>query len=449
MSIIDKIFEAGIVGCGGAGFPTHVKLKCTVPYLIINGAECEPLLHTDRWIMCNKPAEILKAAIVAGETVKARECVIALKSTYIKEISSLEAAISELGAPVKLHKMDAYYPAGDEQQIVYEVTGKVVPAGGIPLDVGAVVVNVATMLCVHDAIAGKPFIRKYLTVTGEVKNPSVINVPLGTPLSRCIELAGGALSARYFAVLGGPMMGVPMTMEQLAEEVVTKTTSGIILLTEDSYLSNHSAIDMGHTINRARSVCIQCTLCTQLCPRYLLGHPLQPHRIMRQLAMSGDILAILDDPFIRQAQICCECGVCEYIACPMELQPCKINKMIKSELAKAGIRYKKQDMDVLPDPFREERKIPTGKAVARVEVSQYDDMVLSGLIKDTPDSVLIPLKMHIGAPSMPVVSVGDSVEEGQLIAICPDGALGANIHASISGKVSSVGDRIVITGGGM
>jgi len=448
MSIIDQIFEAGIVGCGGAGFPTHVKLKCTVSHLIINGAECEPLLRTDRWIMRNKAREVIKAVVAVGDAVKAEERVIALKSAYTEEISSLEGAIAEIGAPVTLKKMTSFYPAGDEQVIVNEVTGRVVPSGGIPLDVGAVVSNVATMLCISDAMEGKPFTRKYLTVTGEVAHPVVMQVPLGTSFARCIQLAGGALADRYFVISGGPMMGAPMTMEQAAEAVVTKTTSGILVLFEESYLSRHSAIDLKHTINRARSACIQCTMCTQLCPRNMLGHPLQPHLIMRKLAMSGDISAILDDPAVRQAQICCECGICETVACPMELQPRKVNAIIKGELAKAGIRYQKKAGENHTNPAREERKLPSRRAAARVGVLRYYDYKITELMEDMPERVSIPVKMHIGAPSEPVVSVGSSVHEGQLIARCPAGAMGANIHASISGKITSVGDRIVITGGG-
>ena len=282
--------------------------------------------------------------------------------------------------------------------------------------------------------------------SGEVTHPSVINVPIGTSFSRCIQLAGGARYDRYFVISGGPMMGEPLTMEQVSDAVVTKTTSGIIVLPEDSYLSHHSAINLKHTINRARSVCIQCELCTQLCPRFLLGHPLEPHRIMRQLAMSGgDITTMLDDPFVRQAQICCECGICETIACPMGLQPCKVNKIIKSELIKTGIKYVRDEKEYHPHPMMEDRKVASKKAASRSGVLQYYDYKFDELIVDTPDSVSIPIKMHIGAPSESVVSVGSNVLEGQLIAKCPDGAMGANIHASITGKISFVGNRIVIT----
>lgn len=449
MSMVEKVLQAGVVGCGGAGFPTHIKLAGNVHDLIINGVECEPLLNTDRWLMCNRAGDMVATIMEICEYLHAEKCTIALKQSYEKEIASLEAAIKECEASIELHKVESIYPSGDEQQVVYEVTGHVVPAAGIPLDVHAVVLNVATVLAIFDALSGKPFIRKYLTVTGEVAHPVVINVPVGTSFSHCIRLAGGSLREKYVVVSGGPMMGQVMTMSQAGDASVTKTTSGIIVLEEDSYLSRKSAIDLKHTINRARSVCIQCTLCTQLCPRYLLGHPLEPHRIMRQLAMSGEITAILDDPHVRQALLCCECGICEIIACPMELQPCKVNKIIKDELSKAGIKYPKQPKEYLPHPFREERKVGTEKAAARVGVLEYYHYGLREIVEDTPSIVSIPLRMHIGVPSKPIVSKGEIVHEGQIIAECPAGRVGANIHASIGGQVLSVDRQIVIEAGDM
>lgn len=446
MSITDQIFAAGVVGCGGAGFPTHVKLKGSVSHLILNGAECEPLLRTDRWIMRNKAVRVVEAAEAVRRELGAEDCAIVLKKGYVKETAALEEAIAATGAGVRLHKLESFYPAGDEQVMVHEVTGRVVPPAGIPLDVGAVVSNVATMLCIRDAMDGIPFTHKYLTVTGEVARPTVLRVPVGTSFRECIRLAGGALAQRYFVVSGGPMMGAALSQEAAEQAVVTKTTSGILVLPEEGYLSRHNQIDLRHTIARARSACIQCSYCTQLCPRHLLGHPLQPHRIMRKLALCGDLSAILDDPDVRQAQICCECGICELYACPMELQPRKVNALLKAELAKAGIRYQRQGDSWAPDPARESRKAPTKRAAARAGVLKYYDYEIPDLREETPGRVAIPLKMHIGAPAQPVVAPGERVAAGQLIATCPQGKLGANIHASISGQVESVDGSIVIAG---
>lgn len=446
MDLLNCIKEAGIVGCGGAGFPTHVKYAGgPVEYLIINGAECEPLLRTDRYIMKHLSEQVITAVETVGQFLNAKECRIALKKTYREEIKALEEALKNKNSRVQLALMDSFYPAGDEQTMVYEVTGRVVPPSGIPLDVGCVVSNVATMLGIYDAMSGKPFTGKYLTVTGDVKHPTVLHVPVGTSFEECITLAGGAKSSRYFVVSGGPMMGTRMTMEEAKDAVVTKTTSGILVLPEDSSIARDNQISIQHMLNRARSACIQCSYCTQMCPRHLIGHPLQPHKIMRKLAMSGDISRILGDKDIQNAAICCECGICEDYACPMELQPKRVNQLLKGALREAGIRYTK-DAEVIykADKNRDGRKIPASRVAARVGVMKWYDLTIDSCLEGHPKHVEIPVSMHIGAPSVPVVREGDNVREGQLIAQIPEGAMGANIHASISGRVISVGKRIII-----
>lgn len=190
MDLLEKIMAAGIVGCGGAGFPTHAKLNCTVEYLIVNAAECEPLLRTDRYLMLNRAPEIVSAMELVAETVKARKLYIALKETYTDEIASLNAAIAAKNSRVEIFPLKNFYPAGDEQIMVLEVTGRTVPPGGIPLDVGAVVSNTATMCGIYDASRDIPFTDKYLTVTGAVAHPMIVKAPLGTSFRECIEQAG-------------------------------------------------------------------------------------------------------------------------------------------------------------------------------------------------------------------------------------------------------------------
>lgn len=445
MGILEKIAAAGVVGCGGAGFPTHKKLSGDIQYFIVNGAECEPLLRTDRYIMLHKAPQLVKAIQTLGAELQIPNCVIAVKHHYAEEIAALRAAISAANAVIKIHELESFYPAGDEQTIVHEVTGRTVPPAGLPISVGAVVDNIATVYAISEAMEDIPFTQKYLTVTGEVKHPVVLRVPVGTSYRYCLEQAGGTLSDQFFIVTGGPMMGRPVPQEQLDREVVTKTTSAILVLPADGYHAKAYETSLQHMLNRARSACIQCTSCTQLCPRHLLGHPLEPHRIMRKMAMGGPIQSLLDDPDIRNAALCCECGVCEVYACPMGLQPRKINSMIKQELGKAGIRYQTPpDVEWKESADRENRKVPTEKLAARAGVYKYYHYEIKELKCSEPERVAIPVKMHIGAPAQAVVAVGDHVEVGDLIASVPENALGAAIHASIRGRVESVGDQIVL-----
>lgn len=444
MGILEQIEAAGIVGCGGAGFPTHKKLTRDAEILIVNGAECEPLLRTDRYLMCHRAPQLVKALQTITQELGIGRCVIAVKHHYQEEIQALRQAISQAGAQIEIHELENFYPAGDEQTIVYEVTRQVVPPAGIPMAVGAVVQNVATVYAISEALEGIPFTHKFLTVTGEVRHPVILRVPIGTSYQECLELAGGCLYSSYFVVTGGPMMGKPMPMGEVGQAVVTKTTSGILVLPAEGYHARMAQVDLRHMLNQARSACIQCSNCTQLCPRHMLGHPLRPHRIMRKMAMGGDICAMLDDPDIRSAQLCCECGLCEIYACPMGLFPRKINSMIKKELSATKIRYQAAPGTWQPSPYREMRKAPSGKVAARTGVWKYYDYTVQDLVERESNQVAIPVQMHVGAPAQPVVAVGDQVRAGDLIAQPKQGALGARIHASISGRVQQVGARIVI-----
>ncbi len=446
MSIIDQIFQAGVVGCGGAGFPTHVKYKGQIEQLIVNGAECEPLLRTDRYLMRTYATELVETLAALKSELNIEKCTIGLKEAYSDEIKALRAAIEKTGAPVELHLMPSFYPAGDEQTLVYEVTGRVVPPAGIPMDVGCVVSNVATVLAISDARKDVPFTHKFLTVTGEVKSPTILRVPLGTPVTECIRLAGGAKLSDYSVLLGGPMMGKVITREEAEGRTVIKTMSGIVLLPEDSIVVQRAETSVERMVNRARAACIRCSQCTDLCPRHLLGHPLEPHRIMRRLALEESLDTIpSEDPVLKSALLCCECGVCEIIACPMGLLPRRVNSEIKKRLGAEKIRYPKGEGQTEVHEFRDERRTATARAVARSNVQDYQSYKITSFLEADPQSVCLSLSQHIGAPCKPVVQTGDTVSEGQLIAACPEGQLGTNLHASIGGKVTVDGKSITIT----
>ncbi len=445
MSLIEQIAAAGVVGCGGAGFPTHVKLKGTISHYIVNAVECEPLLRTDRYILVHLAQQVVQAASAVRRELGNIPCTIAIKADYREEIASLNAAIAAVDPEIRLHKLSSFYPAGDEQSLVAEVSGKTVPPAGIPLDVGCAVNNAATMLCVFDAMNGMPFTHKYLTVNGAVAHPVVLKVPVGTSFAECIARAGGALIEDFFVVSGGPMMGKRMERAEALESCVTKTTSGILVLPNDGPIATASRIAVAHMKNRARAACIQCRQCTDMCPRYLLGHPLQPHMVMRKLAFAQDLQTLYDDPDVRQALLCCECGICELYACPMQLQPRRINAMIKEELSAQGIRWPKGEGQQERSELYEFRKVPSRRAAARAGVLPwYDACGTAELLELEAQTVTILLKQGAGAPASPVVRCGERVEQGQLIARCPEGSLGANLHASIPGTAQVDRDRIVI-----
>ncbi len=443
MNLLDQIKEAGVVGCGGAGFPTHIKLNCNVEYLIINAAECEPLLRTDRWLMINKAVEIIAAVDMVAEMVQAEKIYIALKETYQREINALKAAIESRKSKTNIYRMKNFYPAGDEQIMVCDITGRTVPPSGIPLDVGAVVSNTATIFAIYEAVLNKPLIHKYLTITGAVRTPCIVYAPVGTSFPDCLAAAGGSTASDYSVISGGPMMGTCHSGNDVQKLTVTKTTSGFIILPDDTTLVQMHHTPVAVSLRQAKMCCIQCSYCTQMCPRYLTGHPLQPHLIMRTLAYAMKPEDVLSDEAVRQAMTCSECGICETYACPMGLNPRQVNIHVKQLLRQSGFRYPKPSGSFTPRTEREYRRISSRRLAARLGVDRFYDYDINDCISLTPEQVTIPLRQHIGAPAQPVVEIGTYVTEGQLIGRIADGSMGASIHASISGTITDITDTAI------
>lgn len=443
MELLEQIKAAGIVGCGGAGFPTHAKLNCQVEYLIINAAECEPLLRTDRYLMKHRAKDILDAVKAVGSLVKAAHLYIALKETYHEEIASLKAAITETNSPAELFPLRNYYPAGDEQLLVCDVTGRTVPPGGIPLHVGAVVSNVASMIGIFDAMQGLPFTDKYLTVTGAVQQPTIVKAPLGTPIMECVQAAGNPLLSDYHILIGGPMMGKLYKKEEADSLYVTKTTSGIVIVPNDTQLVKSRLLPLASALRQAKTSCVQCQTCTQMCPRYLTGHTLEPHKIMRALAYSENLEKTMQSASVKEALTCSECGLCEVYVCPMGLSPRKVNQFLKGEYRNQGIRYEKSQDTYSQREERSFRHVNSKRLAIRLGIEQYYDYSIDTLSEVSPSVVTISTAQHIGAPGNLLVKEGDHLEKGSLLAAIPENALGANTHCSISGTVTHIEGHMV------
>lgn len=440
MSLIETVKDAGIVGAGGAGFPTHIKLNTKAACFIINAAECEPLIETDKYLCRTFADQIVEAITATAAHLGAERSVIALKGKYKEEIASLQDAINRAQAGIEIFEMPTFYPAGDEQTMVQMVTGKSVPERGIPIDVGAVVDNVGTMLNIYEALHGMPVAEKYLSVVGEVKEPIMLKVPIGTAITDCIAAAGPTISD-YGIILGGPMMGKPHTdPEAIAAAVVTKTTGNIIVLPKDHYLFQRAQMPMATIKRQARAACIQCKMCTDLCPRYLIGHQVRPNLVMRNIWREDQIT----DPeeylsAFGDAANCCDCGVCEMFACPMGLSPRKVNSYIKGQLREKGIQVPR---NMAPEA-REDidyHRTPTHRLIARLGLADFDGLHAHACTELKPETVYIPFRQHIGKPSVPAKQAGDRVCKGDVLASAAEG-LSANIHASMDGIVVAIDEN--------
>ncbi len=311
--IIKKIKEAGIVGLGGATFPTHIKLsppKGMKPeILIINGVECEPYLTSDHQLMLEKGEEILIGTKLLMKALNVEKAVIGIENNKSDAISHLSNLAKEyLGISVVPLKVQ--YPQGGEKQLIKAVINREVPSGGLPVAVGAVVHNVGTAFAVYEAVQkNKPLIERVVTITGKsLKNPSNFMVRIGTPVNELIEAAGGLPEDTGKIISGGPMMGKAL---HSTDAPVTKGTSGIVIMPVKEAKRNEI------------KSCVRCAKCINVCP---MG--LEPYLLMtlaqKELFARTDKEKIMD---------CIECGSCSY-ACPSDRPLLDYVRLGKSEVGK-------------------------------------------------------------------------------------------------------------------
>ena len=428
-NLIELIRDAGVVGAGGAGFPTDRKLDCQAEVFLVNGIECEPLLRTDRITMEQHAPRIVHTVQILKEHLGAKRAVIALKKHYEKAAAQMLAATE--GTGIEVYLSESFYPAGDEQNLVFCVTGRTVPTGGIPLDVGCVVSNVSTVLNIADALEEKPVTDKMVTVSGSVVRPVTVEVPIGTPLSILLEAAGGALGECSY-IIGGPLMG--QVTEDLSQPV-TKTTGGLLAIPKGHVLLSRKTFDLQRESLMARAACSQCSFCTQMCPRNAMGLHVEPHKAMRALASGNEkLLGEVNGIFS-----CCDCGLCTYYACNFGMKPGKAMQMAKQRLQKEGVKPRREVWS-RPDGGIGQKRVPTQRLLARLDLVKYDqDAPFIGHVDCR--EVRIPLKMHIGAPDEAIVRPGMRVNRGEPIAKAK--GMGAHIHASVSGTVVQVTDSYI------
>ena len=435
-SLADLARAAGVVGAGGAGFPTHVKLAGQADTVIANGAECEPLLHKDTLLMTHRAAEVVRGMALSMATVGASKGLIGIKKKRADAIEALRAALPADGS-IDLLLLGDFYPTGDEYDLVYTATGRLIPPGGIPLNVGAVVHNVESLLWLAEAADGRPVTEKWLTVTGAVASPKTFTTPVGTPFSALLEFCGGATVPDPVAMVGGAMMG---RISDDFGQPVTKTTGALIILDRSHPLIQRKVLPNESKRRIGKSACDQCSYCTELCPRYLLGYDVQPHKVMRSLGF----LSTGADIQNQWGQMCCACGVCTLYSCPESLFPKVACDDAKVALREAGIKWEGTGRELKPHANYEHRRLPVKKLVKRLGLEVYD--VPAPFVTEQPSATRFayPLSQHVGAPATACVAVGDRVRCGQVVGELPEGKLGARVHAAVDGVVVEVSSQVVI-----
>ena len=426
---LGEIKNLGIIGAGGAGFPTHVKLDSSPDTIIMNAAECEPLLHKDMQLLLNYSDEVLHGFQIVLQLTGAKQGIIGIKEKHKEEIKLLK---SKIGSNIKLVEVDDVYPAGDEITLIYMTIKKIVQPGALPISVGCVVQNVETL---YNIGINKPVAEKFISIAGAVEEPSTIKVPVG--ISYKDILSQFKITASDYVVrTGGLMMG---TLENDLNNVVSKRTGAIIVLPSDHYcVTMYRRFSTEHATDIiAKAGCDQCSFCTEFCPRYLLGQPVRPETAMRNRMFTREEFPLLDPGNFS----CCECNLCTMYACPEGLDP-KGATVIEKKLAKEQ-QLKWSGIDITVHPMFDYRKVPTKKLMQRLDVLKFRD---EGPLTDfsfNPVVVRIPLNQHVGIPAEPVVKPGDSVKKYDLIGKSSE-KISSNVHSSIDGKVASINKNEII-----
>ena len=295
--LIEKVRQAGVVGMGGAAFPAHVKMspppEKPIHTLLFNGVECEPYLTSDHRMMLEESERVLQGVALLQYVYGAERVVIGIEANKPDAIALLKKQCAD--APVEILPLQVKYPQGAEKQLIAAATGREVPSGGLPMDVGVAVHNVSTAAAVTDAVMlGRPLIERVCTVTGPaIKEPKNLRIRIGMPLSHLVEVCGGLVEEPGKIILGGPMMG----FTQVGLDVpVIRGSSGLLLLREEDIA------------NRPEGPCIRCARCVQACPMNLMPTTIAAYA-RRDLVVETEEYCAMD---------CIECGSCRYV-CPASI----------------------------------------------------------------------------------------------------------------------------------
>ena len=435
---VQDVLEAGVVGAGGAGFPTHVKLAGKADSVVINAAECEPLLHKDKEVLRAYADDVLEGLSTGMRLVGAQRGYVGVKEKYKDVIELLQAKVPQ---NIEVAPLRDAYPAGDEFILVYDVLGRVIPPGGIPLAVGAVVMNVETAMNVARLRKRIRSPRSIFPSPGRWPNPVTLRVPLGVTLAQCVAAAGGpTISGRQLHCwrrddgLSGNEPRRTGRQDDRRRDRAARTTMWSFAV--DSGIGRKSP---GSAAAHATSA----VSARNLCPRWLLGHPIEPHRAMRSLEFN-----LVGEANVLGTQFCCECNLCSMYSCPEDLDPKNVCSQNKRRLASEKRRWENPPFNPKrPELHMANRKAPTARLLTKLGLRQFRNV---GPLNDTlmpAQRVGIKLKQHLGAPCEASVTVGQSVRKGQVIARPPMAngkpALGAPIHASIDGTVVSIENGVV------
>lgn len=428
--------SCGIVGAGGAGFPSYAKLAEGAEFLVINCAECEPLIYTDFMLMREKMDKIVGGAQIIMENTGIKHSYISIKEHRGHMLGYTDGQVLGKGVSVKL--LPNVYPMGDEINLIYETTGRVVKPGCLPITSGIIVFNGETVYNVWRAYnMHRPVVSDWFTIGGDIPKRYVVKTPIGTRLKDVFDQLGVTFNPDTHVIInGGPSMG---KIDDLNTIVVNRTSKSFLILPKTARAVKNKQVHIDDMLRRAASACCGCTRCTEMCPRHTLGYPIEPHKMIR--VATGN--AAVDHPeLVTTASLCCSCGICAEVCC-QEISPKDVILNLKGILAKNKLRFTPGNEEYHVSADRPNRMIASHRWEDILNVHKYDVVPEFVFEKLKVKRVEVPMGTHIGAKAIPAVKIGDMVEEAQRIA---DAAPGLSIpqFASISGKVTYVDENKVV-----
>lgn len=434
------VYDAGIVGAGGAGFPTHRKFSDKVKQIVVNAAECEPLMMVDHHILEKHLQALVDTLNLLIEVMGADEAIIGIKGKNMHLLDKKILASLE-GTKVSVKTIPDIYPAGDEVVLTYETTGKIIPEGAIPVMVGVMVINVETVYNIYKAVnKSEPVIYKYITIGGDVPDDVTVKAPVGMKISELLTAAGYTGFENKAVINGGPMMGKLVDLEN---DAVTKTTKGLLIFPKTHSIVQRKLRTIDRSLKQASAACCNCTMCSDMCPRQLLGYDIHVHKTVRAASHAE----VSNTDAFLQTSLCCGCGVCTVIACQQCLDPQAISMEIKGSLGKHGLRRQNNKAPEKVRPIRSSRLVSSQTLIDRLGIRKYvkAHVPKSDMTFD-PTTIYIALSQHVGKPASATVKPGDKVTVGQVVAQTAYEDLGTTMHSSIDGVVKAVTDRFVVIG---
>ncbi len=429
--------DNGVVGAGGAGFPSYSKLAEGASILLVNAVECEPLLYTSYTLLQNRIRDIVIGMRAVMEYAKIPVGLIAVKGYRAEKLGYKDG--QELAEGVRIKYVPNVYPMGDEINLIYTATGRLIKPGQLPITRGVIVYNTETMHNIGLVTQFRqPVTKTYLTLSGDVPEAFCVKVPLGMRIIEVLETLKVQVPDTHVVIDGGPSMG---TIVNPYVDVVKKPTSGLLILPKTIPAVRNKLRTVDENFRMAASVCCQCTRCTDLCPRHLLGYPLEPHKMVRSTLSAAQA----DPELIKTATLCCGCDICGTLACCQDISPMQIIKQYKNILGKNKMKYvASPDDEFTVSPERDYRMISAGKWKEVLGVAKYDKFPPTYIDeKLKAKEVEVPMVQHIGAPAIPCVKVGDFVNENDKIAEAAEG-LSVPHFAPITGKVTYVDNQKIV-----